>query len=71
MLNGSQKRKGKKRERESSCCGAMGLAASWECWDIGSIPSLAQWVKDLVLLQLRLRLQLHLASDLWPGNSIC
>ena len=28
------------------CCGAMGSAASWEPWDAGSIPSLAQWVKD-------------------------
>ena len=39
--------------RGSSCCGAMGLAASWERWDKGSIPSLAQWIEDPVLLQLR------------------
>ena len=25
-----------------------------ECWDTGSIPGLAQWVKDLALLQLQL-----------------
>ena len=25
---------------------AMGLVASWERWDAGSIPNLAQWVKD-------------------------
>ena len=24
----------------------------WERWDAGLIPSLAQWVKDLALLQL-------------------
>ena len=23
----------------SSCCGAMGLVVSWECWDAGSIPT--------------------------------
>ena len=30
-----------------------------------------QWVKDLVLPQLRLRSLLQLGSDPWPGNSIC
>ena len=35
---------------------------SWECWDAGLIPGLAQWVKDPVLLQLQLGLQ-----DLIPG----
>ena len=44
--------------------------ASWECWDAGLIPSLAQWVKDLVLPQLQLRLQPQLRCDPWPGNSI-
>ena len=38
--------------------------------DAGSIPGLAQWVKDLVLLQLQLRSQLELRSGPWPGNSI-
>ena len=37
----------------------------------GSIPSPAQWVKDLALLQLWLRSQLQLRSNLWPGNFIC
>ena len=37
----------------------------------GSIPSLAQWVKDLALLQLWLRSHLWLGSDPWRGNSIC
>ena len=41
---------------------------SQEHWDTGSSPSLAQWVKDLVWLQLRRRWQLQLGSD--PG-SIC
>ena len=33
----------------------MGSAASWEHWNADLIPSPAQWVKDPVLLQLRLR----------------
>ena len=45
----------------------MGLAASWERWDKGSIPDPAQWVKDLALPQLWLRLRLWLKSDLIPG----
>ena len=49
----------------SSCCGAVGLAASWEHWDKDLIPLPAQWVKDPALLQLRLRLQQWLESD--PG----
>ena len=47
----------------SSCCGAAESVASWECWDTGLIPGPIQWVKDLVLLQLWLRLQ--------PVNSVC
>ena len=47
----------------SSCCGAVGSAASWECWDVGLIPGLAQWVKDLALLHLQLSLCLRLRSD--------
>ena len=33
----------------SFCCGDMGLSVSLQCQDADSIPSLAQWVKDLVL----------------------
>ena len=64
-----KKRKNLKNASQSSCCGASGSAVSWEHWDAGWIPGLTQWVKDLVLLQLRS--QLWLESDPWPGNSIC
>ena len=45
--------------------------ASWEQWDTGSIPSLAQWIKDLVLLQPWLRSHLRLVSDPWFRNPMC
>ena len=38
------------------------------CGGIGSIPSLAQGVKDLALQQLWCRSQLRLGFDCWPGN---
>ena len=37
-------------------------------WWHGLIRRLAQWIKDLALPQLLLRLQLWLRSDPWPGN---
>ena len=36
---------------------------------MGSIPSLAQWVKDLAVLQMYHRLQLQLRFDPWPVNT--
>ena len=41
------------------------VEASRGCWDAGSMPGRAQWVKDLAWLQLQLWLQLQ------PRNSIC
>ena len=38
------------------------------CGGTGLIPSLAQWVKDAVLLQLWHRPQPRLRFDPWPGN---
>ena len=49
----------------------MGAVVSWECWDAGSIPGLAECVKFLGLLQVKLRSQLWLRSDPWPGKSMC
>ena len=46
-------------------------SVSWERRDTGSIPRQVEWVKDLALLQVWLRLQPRLRSDLWLENSIC
>ena len=53
----------------SSHCGTTGLLASWEPWDSGPIPGTAQWVEDLALPQLQLRLLLWLGSDPWSRSS--
>ena len=46
--------------------------AQCDQWRLGTqVRSVVLWVKDLVLLQLRLRSQLLLGSYSWPGNSIC
>jgi len=44
---------------------------SLELWDIGLIPSPAQWVKDPALLWLWHRSKLWLGPDLWPRSSTC
>ena len=38
------------------------------CGIVGSIPGLAKWVKDPVLLHLWHRSQMWLRFDLWPGE---
>lgn len=55
----------------SSHCGTTGLVVSWKRWDAGLTPGLAQWVKNLVLLQPKLRSQLQFGSNPWPGTSTC
>ena len=47
----------------------MGSVASWEHWDVGSIPTLAQRVKDPALPQLWLKSQQQLDLIPDPGAS--
>ena len=47
----------KKKKKKESDCSSLG-----HCRALGSIPGLAQWVKGLVLLYLRLRF------DPWPRS---
>ena len=49
----------------SSRCGTTRSAVSLQCWVAGSIPSLAQWVRDLALPQLWHRWKLLLGSPAW------
>lgn len=51
----------------NSHCGAVGPVASLDRWDTGSIPHLAQQVKDPMWH----RSQLWRGPDSWPGNSVC
>ena len=57
--------KEKLKVTQSSCYGTKGSVASLEHWDTGSIPGTVQWVKDLVLPQLKYRSKLWLRSDPW------
>ena len=41
--------------------------SKFKIWPL-EVPTVVQWVKDLVLLQLWHRLQLQLEFDPWPGN---
>ena len=54
--------------------GVVAVVAQWVndlaclCGSASSIPSPAQWIRDLVLLQLWQRLRLGLRFNPWPRN---
>ena len=66
----SERSQPKKMEARSSHFGRTESAVSWEHWDSGSAPGMAQWFKDVTPPPLQLRSQLWLGADPWPGNSI-
>ena len=47
----------------SSCCGTLEMDLTGIYKDVGSIPGLTQWFKDLVLPELRCRSQMRLRSQ--------
>lgn len=49
----------------------MGLVASMECWDAGSIPSLAQGVKRSSVATTVTKVAPAAQSDPWRLNTIC
>ena len=51
-------------------CGTMGSGGISGALGM-QVQFLAQWIKDLVLLQPWRRMQLQLGSDPWPGNFVC
>ena len=55
----------------SSSCSAIGLVASLEPWDAGSIPGPEGGLKDPALPQLHPRSLQQLGSHPWPGSSTC
>ena len=61
-----------KQKPLSSHYGTVGLEASLQCQDAGSIPGPAQWgLKDLMLPQLWRGSHLWLRFSPWPWNSTC
>ena len=61
---------GTHRSQQAWRVGPRGVV-SLRLWDTGSIPGLAEWVKDMVLPQLWRRSQLRLRFAPWPRISRC
>lgn len=54
----------------SSHCGAMQSATSLQCQDTGSIPRVAQQIRNSGLPQLRFKLEPGLRSDPWLAQEL-
>ena len=65
---GEKRKQGSERWRQGVSA-VVQWVRTWQCEHVGSIPSLAQWVKDLAVLQMYHRLQLQLRFDPWPVNT--
>lgn len=68
-----QEERGLRSEPLKTCKGAPAVAqhVGWHLWSTGTQVRPAQWVEDLMLLQLCHRPQLWLGSDPWPWSPTC
>ena len=70
ILTNRNRRLSKTKPTGSSCCGSVVTNLSSIHEDAGSIPGLAQWVKDLALRELWCRSQRRLRSCVVEGQQL-